>query len=715
MKKVINKICKGILLTALFVMCMPQVAQATQQSGSVAASNIEDVTDTGLSIDIETEESTYKAGEGTIHWKPAVVDAGGKVTGPAVLTLNNATITAAEGPCIEIYYGTDIIVEVIGKNQMSCTDGETINISSDDEITVTIKGNGTLDMGNDNLIGGLKTNVNMCITGGVTVLALKSNIAANDLTVENANVTCKFLLLMGELHVKSGAINTDQGYVGCEGGDAIVDKGATLNAGFLGLYGDLQNAGEVNAIASTDEDMSARLIYGNVTFNRALFDYISSTTPVKITEGSTLTIPKGTTVNWSKLELTFEGDGTLVVEGGVKLPENTTPEDIEKMNITGDGVVIVKGGNDTEDVIYSTSGSEMNVVTGLDFTNVGTGKGQTAATGNGYVWDAATKTLTLSGAYIDGVLNLPTGSNIIVSGVNIVTENVTVAGEVSDDFTLSGEGRLNAYSKKYVSHIYGEPVFTWTETKDGYTAKAAFVCQGGEDTQVVDAKVTTLSKKNSTCKEQGMLTCTAKVTFEGKDYTETKKFALAKAEHTWDKGTVTKHTTNKTKGEITYKCTVCKEKKVETINVLKVGMLIKDSKAVYKVTKVSGKGGTVEYVKPAKKTVKTVSIPATIKANGRTYKVTGIAAKACKGYKKLVSVTIGKNVKSIGKQAFYNCKKLKNITIKTKSLKTNKIGKNAFKGIKSTVTIKVPKKKYGSYKSMLRKRGVSKKAKFKKI
>lgn len=95
--------------------------------------------------------------------------------------------------------------------------------------------------------------------------------------------------------------------------------------------------------------------------------------------------------------------------------------------------------------------------------------------------------------------------------------------------------------------------------------------------------------------------------------------------------------------------------------------------------------------------------------------VTSIGTKAfayCKGIKK---VTLGKKVKSIGAQAFFNCSKLKTITIKTKLLKKSNVGSKAFKGIHKKATFKVPKKKFKAYKKMLKKRGATKKMKFKKI
>ena len=123
----------------------------------------------------------------------------------------------------------------------------------------------------------------------------------------------------------------------------------------------------------------------------------------------------------------------------------------------------------------------------------------------------------------------------------------------------------------------------------------------------------------------------------------------------------------------------------------------------YKVLNGSTKSGTVTLVKPVKKTLKTVKIPATIKIGNYKYKVTEIAKNAFKNNKKLKSVTIGKNVKKIGASAFYGNKALKKIIVQSKVIKT--IGKNAFKGINSKATIKVPKAKLKAYKKTFAKKG----------
>ena len=97
---------------------------------------------------------------------------------------------------------------------------------------------------------------------------------------------------------------------------------------------------------------------------------------------------------------------------------------------------------------------------------------------------------------------------------------------------------------------------------------------------------------------------------------------------------------------------------------------------VYKVLD-NKEGGSVELVS-VKKQIPNVLIKDTVVINGIKCKVTAIAKNVYKNSKKLKSITIGKNVKRIGKKAFYNCKKLSVITINTTKLTEKNVGANAF-------------------------------------
>ena len=135
----------------------------------------------------------------------------------------------------------------------------------------------------------------------------------------------------------------------------------------------------------------------------------------------------------------------------------------------------------------------------------------------------------------------------------------------------------------------------------------------------------------------------------------------------------------------------------------------KKSKAYYKVLTKGEKTGTVVYVKPYASAKGKVTIPATVKKDGVTYKVIGISANAFKNNKKITQIVIGKNVKTIGSKAFYNCKKLKSITVKTTKLTSSSVKKTAFKGISKNVTVKVTKSKYSKYKKLFVSKGLKSK------
>ena len=216
----------------------------------------------------------------------------------------------------------------------------------------------------------------------------------------------------------------------------------------------------------------------------------------------------------------------------------------------------------------------------------------------------------------------------------------------------------------------------------------------------------------------------------------------ASGKHTWNNGVITKPATIAEEGVKTYTCTVCGVTRTETIAKLpmptatpvptatptpaitsaptvtptpsvSVGTKITDKKTgnIYKVTSSRSSSQTVAFIGNKVKT--SVTIPATIKIKGATYKVTEISTNAFKNSRKLKKVVIGQNIVRIGKNAFYGCKKLTSITIKSSRLTLKNIGKNAFKNTIPKATVKVPKKQKALYNQILKKRGLNKKAKIK--
>ena len=152
-----------------------------------------------------------------------------------------------------------------------------------------------------------------------------------------------------------------------------------------------------------------------------------------------------------------------------------------------------------------------------------------------------------------------------------------------------------------------------------------------------------------------------------------------------------------------------------TLDILKKGMKFTGADgAVYKILSVKKNNPTVIYYAAKKKAKGKVSVPATVKYKGVTFKVVSIRTKAFANRRKVQKVIIGKNVASIGKKAFYNCKKLKKVTIKTTKKIKKKVGTAAFKKTAKNIVFKLPAKKYKVYKKLLKKKGVSRKAIYKK-
>ena len=163
-----------------------------------------------------------------------------------------------------------------------------------------------------------------------------------------------------------------------------------------------------------------------------------------------------------------------------------------------------------------------------------------------------------------------------------------------------------------------------------------------------------------------------------------------------------------------------------------------DASNVYTVNKT---GSTVTLKKTRSRSIVTATIPSKVKANGRTYKVTAIGSGAFKNCRNLKQVTIsgniytigssafqgcsslrtlkiGSRVSTIGSKAFYDCKALTSVTISTKKLTSGNTGKNAFtkagRNHYRKLKVRVPKSKFSAYKTLLKNKGLSPKARITK-
>ncbi len=115
---------------------------------------------------------------------------------------------------------------------------------------------------------------------------------------------------------------------------------------------------------------------------------------------------------------------------------------------------------------------------------------------------------------------------------------------------------------------------------------------------------------------------------------------------------------------------------------------------------------TVEVIGLKTKKTASVTIPATVKCSDVKYDVIKIAASAFSKNTNIKSVVIGKNIKTIGKKAFYGCSNLS--VVKFQGTVVKSIGKSAFSKINNKAYVYTSKSVLKKYKKLLKKAGLSK-------
>ena len=307
-----------------------------------------------------------------------------------------------------------------------------------------------------------------------------------------------------------------------------------------------------------------------------------------------------------------------------------------------------------------------------------------------------------------------------ITATAVGDKNITATCKIVVPYTIKyvlDEGENNSDNP---STYYKEEVVLKKPVKEGYVFKGWYT-----DKKLKNkiSKIEKGTKKNYTLyakwkkivslKETKIKLSKTTYNYTGKSIKPSVKIVYNGKTLKLDKDYTVSYKNNKNIGKATvtiagkgdYKGTV---KKTFTIQAEK-GKVFTSGKYKYKVTSTSAVAfAGIKSVKTTK-----VEIPKTVKYGGKTFKVTAIANGALKKKVKVTTVTISSNVKTIGKQAFYGCKKLKTITIK--STKLNTVGADAFKGINSKATIKVPEKQYKAYRELLKGKGQGSAVKIKKI
>ena len=140
--------------------------------------------------------------------------------------------------------------------------------------------------------------------------------------------------------------------------------------------------------------------------------------------------------------------------------------------------------------------------------------------------DTKTETLPATGHQLTAVAEVPATCETAGVKAHWVC---SVCGKLFSDVEGKTETTLDKLAIPATGHAYGEPVWKWN---DDFTASATFTCANNDaHVENVTATVTNAVTTAATCKADGVRTYTAKVTFEGEDYTDTKTEVIPATSH----------------------------------------------------------------------------------------------------------------------------------------------------------------------------------------
>ena len=150
------------------------------------------------------------------------------------------------------------------------------------------------------------------------------------------------------------------------------------------------------------------------------------------------------------------------------------------------------------------------------------------------IWNAKVDLAGMGGSYLSGTAKIEVPEAYLTGNVQFAFHLAKKAGVGYDDddamFAIDNV-KLTNTDPCADGHAYGEPVWSWT---DDFKATATFTCANNDaHVENVTATVTNAVTTEATCKADGVRTYTAKVTFEDKEYTDTKTETLPATGHAY--------------------------------------------------------------------------------------------------------------------------------------------------------------------------------------
>lgn len=372
-------------------------------------------------------------GGGTAKWEPGSNGTANK------LTLNGVTMTTGDSYVVGVPTNTEIAL--IGTNKITATNGTAICAQNG---ALKITGSGSL-------------NVNVTAPASATAYALCTNISgAIDVRIDGALTV-------------NGNIRADEGTLSIQSGDAISVTGSVFGKGSITATArkslNITNTNNTAVFASSctevflaaqDGDLTvsgagsndAYGIYG--AWNRtALKLYASGNVSVTGTkysmQGNTLelsgTIPENSTLTAYYTEsLTVPAGKTLINNGTIKLDKYPGAVTVSG-TLTNNGSIVNEDNTPIQPKV--TEGGVITVKAAMDFTE----KNENASE-QGYEWDSASKTLTLTNykmtePYNGSCIVLPDGAKLVLNGENTLNSKNGALIDANGALEISGTGSLS--------------------------------------------------------------------------------------------------------------------------------------------------------------------------------------------------------------------------------------------------------------------------------
>jgi hypothetical protein len=338
----------------------------------------------------------------------------------------NANVTAVTSLHGIYTYGGNIIIGGDAK----------VNALSDGKAIYAYEGNITID-GSANVTA--KSDDDAAIDAEGTFAISGNAVVTADGADGEVDIDAKEGCTVADFAKLNALVKTPKGYIAygiCDNNDITkmdIGKDSTL---------EIKSGAEFTINAGTSvkiADLSALTLDGKLINNGGL--------EIDITDADA--VPKGKIINNGALLLAFADDDTVDV-GAV----------IRAMELTGTDLIYVQtgSGNNTKQDIYTIDGTKLNSVDSIDLSDENLNGDLDK---DSYHWDKNTKTLTLKGALVTGIVDsltddvtIQTEGNVVIAQMqNSAGGTITVTGKSVTIMFLHNNGDI--IFKDTTANVYG--------------------------------------------------------------------------------------------------------------------------------------------------------------------------------------------------------------------------------------------------------------------